>query len=396
MPRRGITSKVVKSTIANKDVMGMFHDVIGTGEGGGRLNLRVVWPKFVAVKKHCDRFVRLLDTLARSNLLTRFSEEREHLGRFVAGLAEARDATLGAPDLAAAAPPTPQDSLVGDELSYAAVPEEARAEFERVYRKIKESDLVTTVVVTCKNLALHKKALWDPQALNDHFLTHSAGLTFAPIDGLLEFNVKAIYNDQYRMKAADRRFLLTVLHKMYRISHDVYDAVSMPDVDVDEFVEVIIRSLDDVEGQIPRCNDAFRRIRESVGLLKGNFNGYYQDYIASNNPTIIMENFVLDVSKSTDANAKVTGQFRRIISHYRKQAKAHASNPRMKTLFEQVDKNFQELERRERNADADDAAAADGSDSDDAPPSLAAVEGLYAKALEAAKDGGDKTATCGV
>ena len=30
-----IKSKVVKATLANKDVLEMFHDVLGTGEGGG-------------------------------------------------------------------------------------------------------------------------------------------------------------------------------------------------------------------------------------------------------------------------------------------------------------------------------------------------------------------------
>ena len=122
-------------------------------------------------------------------------------------------------------------------------------------------------------------------------------------------------------------------------------------------MQVIISSLDDVKKHIPRCDEAFDKIRESVGLLKGNFGGYYKDYVASNNPTIIMENFVLDVSKKTESSPKVTGQFRRIISHYRKLASQQAQHPKLRTLFEQVDKNFSALEKESRVADEADTSS---------------------------------------
>jgi hypothetical protein len=139
-----------------------------------------------------------------------------------------------------------------------------------------------------------------------------------------------------------------VLHKLYKISHDVYDVMSSPDIDVNEFIQVIMASLDDVKKHIPRCGEAFDLIASSVNLLQNNFDDYYKDYVASNNPTIIMENFVLDVSQKAKSSPRIAAQFRRIITHYRKLAAQQASNPKLQSLFQQVDKNFQELEKKVR------------------------------------------------
>jgi len=207
-------------------------------------------------------------------------------------------------------------------------------------------------------------------------------VSFAPLPDLSRVNFKQMYVDD-RLDPGDREFILVVLHKMYVISHDVYEAVSAPDIDVDEFVEVIMSSIGEVKKQIPRCDGAFQKIIESVDLLKGNFSGYYKDYVASSNPTIIMENFVIDVSKNTQASPTVTAQFRRIISHYRKLASQQATNPKLQSLFAQVDANFAELEKKSREAeseseseDEDDMAAApaDGSAATAAPvPTTAAA-----------------------
>lgn len=391
MPRRNRTSKVVKSTIANKDVLGMFHDVLGTGDGGGgRLNLAVVHPKYVTIERHCRRFVRLLEVYAASTPAV-----QAPLAAYAASLKAQADATFAAPDLAAAAPPTAQNRLEGDLANYAAVPPEVREAFGAAYRGVKDSSIVSTIIDTCQNLVPHKPSLAKADKLKARFLTQ-AGLSFAPLSDLPAVNFKELYqqtlypagdNAEAKAEAArQQQIILVTLHKMYTISHDVYDAVSAPDIDVNEFVDIVLGSLGDIEKQIPRCGEAIAKIRESVHLLKGNFGGYYKDYVASNNPTIIMENFVLDVSKSTSANARVTAQFRKIIAHYRKQARLQANDPRMKSIFEQVDKNFQELERSEREADAGGGDSDD--DSDDAPPDLRTVEELYEEAATAPTGGG--------
>ena len=104
-------------------------------------------------------------------------------------------------------------------------------------------------------------------------------------------------------------------------------------------------SISDVKKHIPRCNDAFNKILEAVDLLKGNFGDYYNDYMSSNNPAIIMENFVVDVARRSDATPQITRQFRQIISYYKKLSSQHATNPKYKAIFKNINKNFDKIER---------------------------------------------------
>ena len=350
-PRVKIKSKVVKATLANKDVLDMFQGVLGTSEGAATLS--VTHPKYLRIQGHVERFIRLLDALHGSSAMSLDPGPNEHLEGYVAALKKQFKVNFCAPDFTQwLAPPAGGSRLsaeahVATAEDYAKIPAELVAEFGEVFTAAKKCSLVNTVIVVCKNLIAHKKSIGDQAALKDRFLTKGAGTVFAPLPDLPQVNFKQLYIDD-RLTPGDKEFILVVLHKLYTIGHDTYEAVSAPDVDVGEFVEVIMSSIGEVKKHIPRCDQAFQKIVESVALLKGNFGGYYKDYAASGNPTIIMENFVLDVSKNTKSSPTVTAQFRRIIAHYRKLASQQATNPQLQSLFTQVDANFQELDKNSR------------------------------------------------
>jgi hypothetical protein len=355
--RRGIKSKTVKATLANKDVLDMFQNVIGTSNGG--VALWVAHPKYQRIAHHVGRFIKLISLFRGSSVMQLFPGPLDHLGLYLESLEVQFAQSFCAPDLA---PYMPPDAVVGMADDYEGIPPEVAAEFSARASAVKSCNLANLIVTTCKNLIQHKKSLEKQQALKDRFLMHGVGMAFCPLPDLPQVNFKQIYIDD-RLNAADREYVLTILHKLYAIGHDVYEAVSAPDVDVDEFTDVIMTSIGDVRKHIPRCEQAFDKIEESVGLLKGNFGDYYKDYIASNNPTIIMENFVLDVSKSTQSSPVVAQQFRQIIKHYKQIVAQKSSNPKLASLFQQVDANFQELESKGRDADLE-----GGDDDEDAAP----------------------------
>ena len=97
-----------------------------------------------------------------------------------------------------------------------------------------------------------------------------------------------------------------------------------------------MNNIGEVKKRIPRCEKAFKKIEESVDLLKENFNGYYKDYVQTQNQMIIMESFVTDVAKNTKADPETTREFRQIISYYRKMAGQQIKNPPMKQLFDKI------------------------------------------------------------
>jgi len=97
-----------------------------------------------------------------------------------------------------------------------------------------------------------------------------------------------------------------------------------------------------VRKQIPRCDDAFNKIESSIGLLKGNFDRYYKDFVQSGNPGVIIEQFVGDVAKSAEADRKITRQFRQIITFYRKKIQSvnPKDNPQIPKIFGMIEEDF--------------------------------------------------------
>ncbi len=347
-----IKSKTVRKTLANKDVLEMFDGALGVG---GTAAVRITYPKYQAIKTHTARFLKLLGMLRDSAVMARFPDIHGAMVRFLGVMQAEFDAAFVAPDFTPHLAADPVVAAVGGAEYYQRVPVAMLDKFVRDYGAMKNCSLVNSIIVTCSNLAQHKRSLASIDALKDKFLT-GAGSTFTPLPGIWELNFKHVYSG---LAKEDRKFVLTVLHKMYTVSHDVYEAVSSPDVDVNELVEAVMNSVGDLRKRIPRCDDAFDKIIASVDLLKSNFGGYYKDYSASGNSAVIMENFVIDVSKQSGPSVGVTAQFRRIISHYKDIASSGTLHPKLKSVFAQANANFKELERRDAGG-AD--AASDGSD----------------------------------
>lgn len=339
-----IKSKVVKSTLENKDVIDMFQGVLGTS-GEGSATLSIAHPKYVRIMEQSERFIKTISMFSVSRIITLFPDAQQGLAVYLSALKSQHAESFKAPDLDLYVKKRSELEVTMDvPKDYTDVPPAIAVEFQKVFNKIKTCNIINMILVTCKNLVRHKKHIMHSEQLKGDFILRIAGNKLCPLPDLPEVNFRTMYIDD-RLTPQDKNFLLLILNKLYTVSHDVYEAVSAPDIDVKEFVKVIMSSISEIKKQIPRCEQAFQKIIDSVGLLQNNFDGYYKDFVASNNPTIIMENFVIDVSKSTNASPKVTAQFRQIIGYYRKIASQQASNPKLQSLFKQVDKNFQELEK---------------------------------------------------
>ena len=139
---------------------------------------------------------------------------------------------------------------------------------------------------------------------------------------------------------------------MFDLSYKLYNEIISPDINIEEFVDIIIVNIGEFKNRpgLNRCKKAFKKIEDSVKMLKDNFSSYYRDFVTTKNSTIIMEHFIIDVSKSSaSVDPELTREFRTIIGYYRKAAENTKMNPQVQSLFDRINESFKQLERNTEN-----------------------------------------------
>lgn len=335
MPKRA--QKIIRSTLQNKDIISVFHDVLGTGDNS-KLNLSITYPKYLELQGLCQEYQRIIHMLSSSAVMEYYSSALEAYNNVL--IAEL-ETIFQCADFQYKYPPSVQAAVKNRIASYENVSDGDYETFEMIYNSLFDCPLISDILYVCKTLSQKQKSLSVKKELNGGFLLEPSLFTFCPLSARIPLDFKQIY---IAASPENQRFILLILHKLLNTSHIVYNVVTRPDVDVDEFVNIVLQSLDGVEKRIPRCKEAFARLRDSVKVLKDNFPTYYTDYIVSGkNPTLMMEYFVADVSRTAVPSLKLKQQFRTIISFYKKEA-VQNTDPRLKGLFTQIDKNFTSMD----------------------------------------------------
>jgi hypothetical protein len=330
--------KKVKIPLTGKDegITEMFNNMLGAGS----VNLTISYPKYLRIRNLCKSIVKIFLALADCPYLKtnpEFVAERAELLEFCTATQATID-TLFSMDLSEY------------EWNLETVDDGIRKKFTEVYEAAKKSQLVNTFIVTCDRLVPYKQNFNDPDKLNPKFITCMAGAEWRPFS-FVSINYKTLLS-QANIKENSVRFFMTVLYKVFDFSYKLWQETVSPDVDVDQFVNVIMENMDEIKKRAPelaRCGKAFKKITESVELLKSNFTSYYRDFVETKDSTVMMQNFVIDVSKQTGSDPEVMREFREIIKYYKKLAKQQPNNPKMKALFDKVQESFSQLEKGTSN-----------------------------------------------
>ncbi len=221
-----------------------------------------------------------------------------------------------------------------------------RVEINSLYKKIKESDSVKQLIVLGGNLKRHSSYIDDIKNLRDGFIAQEPGLSFH-IFNFSSFDLKLLWANN-NITPVVKKYVLNVLHLLWKDCYELYEIITSPDVDIDKFTSLLVENIAKLKTQpgLNRCKRAFARIEQSLELLKERFTGYYRDSIASNNPNIMLENFIMDVSQQGDASASLTREFRIIIQHLHRmsQQNGRANDPNVKKLFAMINGNFNAME----------------------------------------------------
>lgn len=333
--------KLIKSTSENPDITSIFSEMMS-----GSLNIRLIHPKYKKIESSVRRYLAVIKFIRPQ------CEDPTNIDLYCSEFETIVEREFNGENL---------DPYVNGKLdtrqAYKDIPKVNTDLFIEVYKRVKECDAVNTGIVTLRNInskkkyfmeesgAKGKKAIYSPKPLdkiNENFITKYPGDIFNPISGLPSLNVKLMYLSANKQ---NRDLILLWVQKLYVVCHDLYEALNIPDVDPDDFVQVVLASIDQVKKHIPRCNRAFEKIKSSIELLKENFNSYYEGFVDSNNPTIIIESFIQDVSQSSGNDPTLAREFKQIINFYKDLVrKQRGTNPKLDKLFAHVDKQFKTLD----------------------------------------------------
>lgn len=331
-----VIKKKIKIPVGAKDqnLADMFNQMLGAGS----VNMLIAYPRYILIQGIIDQLLKLFEMFNKSPFMEKYEEfaaEHAELAEFVH---KGRESWAEIFKL----------NFAEYEWDLNLVEEEQKKAFTEVYEQMKKSSIVNTFIIMCDRLIRYKRYITDKDNLNPIFITSMAGVEFCPFP-FTKLNIKYIFSLQVQENI--KQFFLVVLSKALELSYKLWVEITSPDINVDEFVEVIMANIEEIQKrpELNRCKKAFKKIKESVHLLKGRFNNYYRDFIQTKNSTIMMEHFILDVSKATKADADTTRQFRQIITFYRKIAQDQIQNPKIKMLFDKVNESFKELERNTSN-----------------------------------------------
>lgn len=358
--KQKIKQSIKKDT---NDISEIFGNILNPSESN-KPNIDIIFKKYSLIRDHYKRYFKLLRVFNNFDFMSLFKHLRSNIDVYIIN-SDTHAKKLFRPELQF-------DELYKNMMSYSDLNPEIISELIQEYELLKSSSVISNILVTCKNLTTYRKYISNPSKLSGKFIDTMAGIDFTPFDGIPTFNIQTIYFSD-KITESEKEIILFMLYKTYSISHDLYEAYLMPDFDIDMFTTIIQENLGKVRSKIPRCNEAFDKILNSMDLLKGNFNDYYKDYVGSNNPMIIIEQFVKDVSKETTKTVKnsasLTRQFRKIIMYYKNQSKLQRENQTLKKMFDTVDANLAKIEsiNEQGGIESDDS-------SDDEPPDNNAEE----------------------
>ena len=333
------TTKKIKMPIADTGQLSdMFNQMLGTGNA----NMTIAYPRYRRIHACVLRQIELFEIVARTmrgSALFKSIEYHQPITAIEEFCSRARSkcAEMFRMD------------FTDYEWNLSLIEKEQIAEFTNVYTAMKRDETIHTFVLMCDRLVPYRKNFENPASFNPKFITSMSGTEWCPFP-FTSLNVKHIFS-LMDITADMVTFFMTVMSRAYEFSRQLFEELRSPDIDVDQFVSIIMESMTKIQKipELHRCGEAFAKIKESVSLLKDRFNNYYRDFVETNDSTIIMQNFILDVGKNTNANPRVAAQFRKIIAYYQKIAQEQTNNPKMRALFDQVNEQFKVLDKNTSN-----------------------------------------------
>lgn len=320
-PSAADAQRHMSEAVQNQDIRSMFNDIVGDGVAPPHIAIG----KYTKLREAAEFLTALLRNFVRSEFVGRRPELKINAAEVLVFCNRV------AAELTKFMPPPPFSEA---QVLQGAVSNAAAAQFSVTYKTAKEMECVRTFIKTCRLLTAHAAHLERGKS-SLQFIAAMPGAEFYPF-AFARLNVKAEYPS---MSPAERTWMANMLSLILEHTTHIYEVYTTPDWDPDVFVQIMNDNIDKLMKQIPRCDQAFKMIRESLDMMRDNMGTYYRDFIATKNPSIMLENFILDVAKKkTDGrpNVRMMQQFRTIINKYKTLMANGVSDPRLKSVLDKV------------------------------------------------------------
>ena len=222
-----------------------------------------------------------------------------------------------------------------------------KKEINKFYKQLKESDGVKLLIIMCSKLKSYGRYIENNSNLKDNFIGQEPGLSLR-IFAFSSLDLKLLWASKH-MTPSVKKYILTILHVLYKRSYELYQTTTSPDVDVERFSSVLIQALSTLKKhpELSRCTRAFARIEKSVDLLKNKFDGYYRESVACSNSNMILESFIVDVANQGAADPKLTREFRQIIQYMHKVGAqtGKTKDPNVQKMLKALNANISIMEK---------------------------------------------------
>lgn len=300
----------------------MFAEMTGSSNAKSE----IIAPKVVEIREIVRHICCVMQLMATNNAL----RQQPDLAKGLDQLAEFVQAIKNE---------FPASDELDDEDHYLAMTSE---DLNAHYAALKENETLRTLIRLAGRLAENKVCLQDIGELRGTFIAQVAGLSYRPFS-FSELDLGYAWHDG-SLSATGKKYVLLTLHHVYTDTLDLYRVITSPDIDVAEFTDLLIASIDRLSTTpgLSRCKHAFHRIRSSVEMLRTNFTEYYRESVSVGMPSTIIQNFILDVSKGGAVNAQMTWEFKKIINYMQKMSvqNGRAQDPQVRQLFSILQHNF--------------------------------------------------------
>lgn len=304
----------------HEDMINMFNQMLGEGAP----NVPIVSQKIHDMKEQSFTIIKLIRKLTEQYIFTKHKIQEAQITQMLNFCSEYEKKLNDV-----------YVDIFAYRMDYSDIPEEEIKRFSKIYSDFKEDTHLKRLIFTCRNLSRDKAHLENKSY---KFIESYPGNDYSPLE-FSNMNFKEIIIDDVSEQI--REYIILWLYLMYKKTHELYEKFTAPDVDLDEFVEVILGTLRSVKSRIPRCEKGFKKLENSVNLLKTNFGTYYKDFISSKNPNIIIESFIVDVAESSaNVDPQLASQLGSIVAFFRKNTRGKINDPKLKVLFDQVNSKF--------------------------------------------------------